>query len=38
MQGANVKKTWDLPFLALMVAVTGGAAVLGTTLLALDSR
>ena len=33
-----MKKTWDLPFLALMVAVTGGAAVLGTTLLALDWR
>ena len=36
-QETDVNKQMNLPFMALMVAVTGGAAALGTTLLALDS-
>ena len=37
VERANVNKHSNLPFMAMMVAVAGGAAVLGTTLLALDS-
>jgi hypothetical protein len=37
VERANVTQKSDLPFIAMMVAVAGGAAVLGSTLLALDT-